>query len=360
MRKLKLLTFFAAILLCFVNCSPKAEVVEEEPIFWTWSGYGPKQNWDTICTEMQRYGVTGLILNAKEDGLRHVIPIAKKYGIKVHAWVWSLNDGSQVKDHPEWYSVNRLGHSLADSIAYVGYYKFLCPIIPEAREHVKEKFRRICQIEGLEGVSLDYHRFVDVILPTTLWAKYGIVQDKEYAQWDYGYHPEMIKAFQAEYGYSPLDLEDPSTDEKWLQFRCDQVTSLANEIGEIAHEYGKQISASPFPTPEMSRSMVRQDWGKWKLDVAFPMIYHGFYTKEISFIEDCVADCVEDKYEGTDLYCGIVSNQFRENNQSVADGIRAALKGGAKGVAFFQFSNLNQEERESVKILGDSIRAARK
>ena len=64
-------------------------------------------------------------------------------------------------------------------------------------------------MEGLNGIAIDYHRFVDVVLPTTLWPRYGIVQDREYAAWDYGYHPEMLKKFKEQHGYDPREQEDP-------------------------------------------------------------------------------------------------------------------------------------------------------
>lgn len=114
------------------------------------------------------------------------------------------------------------------------------------------------------------------------WPKYGIVQDQEYPQWDFGYHPAMIEKFKAAYGYDPREQEDPSQDEKWLQFRCDQITEVANMIADVVHSYGKKMAASPFPTPKMASKMVRQDWGKWNLDIVFPMVYHNFYTEDIS------------------------------------------------------------------------------
>ena len=196
------------------------------------------------------------------------------------------------KEHPEWFSVNRKGESLANTKAYVDYYKFMCPALPEVREHIKKKIVAYCEVEGLNGIAIDYHRFVDVVLPTTLWSRYGIVQDKEYPEWDFGYHPAMIKLFKEKYGYDPREQEDPSTDEKWLQFRCDQITEVANEIAEVVHSYGKVMAASPFPTPAMSRRMVRQDWGKWNLDIVFPMVYHNFYTGDVSFISDCTIENV--------------------------------------------------------------------
>ena len=144
----------------------------------------------------------------------------------------------------------------------------LCaPPLPEVREFIKKKIEAYCEVEGLNGIAIDYNRFVDVILPTTLWPKYGIVQDQEYPQWDFGYHPAMIEKFKAAYGYDPREQEDPSQDEKWLQFRCDQITEVANMIADVVHSYGKKMAASPFPTPKMASKMVRQDWGNgiWTL-----------------------------------------------------------------------------------------------
>jgi transcriptional regulator with XRE-family HTH domain len=113
----------------------------------------------------------------------------------------------------------------------------------------RKKIIEYCEIDGLNGIAIDYHRFVDVVLPTTLWPRYGIQQDREYPEWDYGYHPEMISIFNERYGYDPRELEDPSIDENWLQFRCDQITEVANEIADLVHSYGKVMAASPFPTP---------------------------------------------------------------------------------------------------------------
>ena len=160
--------------------------------------------------------------------LSHCIPIARKHGIEVYAWLWTMNlehDRDKIlAEHPDWFSVNRNGKSLADTTAYVDYYKFLCPALPEVREFIREKIKSYCEVEGLNGIAIDYNRLVDVVLPTTLWPHYGIVQDREYAAWDYGYHPAMLEKFKSRYGYDPREQQDPSADIKWRQFRCDQIT----------------------------------------------------------------------------------------------------------------------------------------
>ena len=177
-------------------------------MFWTWLDYRPGMNFDSICQVMNDIGMDGIMLNAPTpDDYRAAIPVAHKHGIEVYAWLWTMNlehDRDKIlKEHPEWFSVNRNGKSLADTTAYVGYYKFLCPALPEVREFIKEKIKAYCEVEGLNGIAIDYHRFVDVVLPTTLWPHYGIVQDREYAAWDYGYHPEMLRLFKEQYGYDP-------------------------------------------------------------------------------------------------------------------------------------------------------------
>ncbi|MDR1499861.1 MAG: hypothetical protein LBI58_02665 [Tannerellaceae bacterium] len=361
MRNLNILLSLTVIALVSA-CSPKASEDYAYPMFWTWLDYRPSMNFDSVCLVMSETGIDGVMLNAPTpDDYRAAIPIAHKYGIEVYAWLWTMNlehgRDSIVKAHPEWLSVNRNGESLADHKAYVDYYKFLCPALPEVREFLKEKVRAYCEVEGLNGIAIDYHRLVDVILPTTLWPRYGIVQDREYPEWDYGYHPAMIDKFQALHGYDPRGQDDPSTDRKWLQFRCDQVTEVANEIAEVVHSYGKKMSASPFPTPAMSRQMVRQDWGRWNLDIVFPMVYHNFYTGDVSFISDCTIDNVKTKNAMTTLYCGMTAT----NSPVMFDCMDAALNSGAQGIAIFTVGSLRSPEiRARFKAYADSVRALRK
>jgi hypothetical protein len=361
MKYLKLLILFD-VLLCIVACSGNnTDKASGYPMFWTWMDYRPGMNFDSVCVVMNETGIDGVMLNAPSpDDYRKAIPIAHKHGIEVYAWLWTMNlehDRDVIlKEHPEWFSVNRKGESLANTKAYVDYYKFMCPALPEVREHIKKKITAYCEVEGLNGIAIDYHRFVDVILPTTLWSRYGIVQDKEYPEFDFGYHPAMIKLFKEKYGYDPREQEDPSMDEKWLQFRCDQITEVANEIAEVVHSYGKVMAASPFPTPKMAKKMVRQDWGKWNLDIVFPMVYHTFYTGDVSFISDCTIENIRDKNPMTTLYCGMMAS----NSKVMFDCMDEALKNGAKGISIFTIGSLRSSEiRQQFKAYADSARASR-
>ena len=357
------LTFLLCVCLAISSFtfSQKAKVKKSYPMFWTWLDYRPDMNFDSVCISIKETGIEGLLLNAATpDDYRKAIPIANKYGIEVYAWIWTMNlehDRETIlKEHPDWFSVNRKGESLANTKAYVDYYKFMCPALPEVREYLKKKIRTFCEVEGLNGIAIDYHRFVDVVLPTTLWPRYGIVQDREYPEWDFGYHPAMIKLFKDKFGYDPRQQADPSKDQKWLQFRCDQITEVANEIADVVHSYGKSMSASPFPTPALARAMVRQDWGKWKLDIVFPMVYHNFYTGDVSFIEDCTIDNVKQKNPMTTLYCGMTATDGDE----MFDCMNAALNNGAEGISIFTISMLRSPEvRNRFKSYTDSVKLIR-
>lgn len=343
-------------------CRQEKEVtVKEYPMFWTWLDYHPCMNFDSVCQVMNDIGMDGIMLNAPTpDDYRIAIPIAHKHGIEVYAWLWTMNlehDRDKIlAEHPEWFSVNRNGKSLADTTAYVDYYKFLCPALPEVREFIKEKIKSYCEVEGLNGIAIDYNRFVDVVLPTTLWPHYGIVQDREYAACDYGYHPAMLEEFKEQYGYDPRGQEDPSSDVKWRQFRCDRITEVANMIAEVVHSYGKTMAASPFPTPKMASRMVRQDWGKWNLDIVFPMVYHTFYTEDVSFISDCTVENARDKNDKTVLYCGMTATDGPE----MFECMDTALNSGAQGIAVFTVAGLRSPEvKKRFKAYTDSVKAVR-
>jgi hypothetical protein len=102
-----------------------------------------------------------------------------------------------IRNHPDWYNVNAKGESAHDKPAYVDYYKFLDPARPEVREFIRDTVREISAIRGLASVHLDYVRHPDAILPSGLWSKYGIGQDKVYPAYDYGYTDYSRRLFVA-------------------------------------------------------------------------------------------------------------------------------------------------------------------
>ena len=300
--------FLLIFIINFLSCHKGVHDDLSYPKYWCWIEDRQGINWEDAIKDIADIGLQGILLSGNSESYKKAAPIAEKYGVELHAWRIIMNANKTVaNNHPEWLSVNKNGVSLADSMAYVPYYKFMCPILPEVREYIYQSVKEILAIEGVKGISLDYTRYVDVILPENLWSKYDIIQDKEYPRWDYGYHPAMIEAFIEKHGYNPQLNETTGGDTIWNQFRYDQITEIANEISRITREAGKSISASPFPTPSIARKLVRQDWDKWDLDLVFPMVYNSMYKEEgAEWMTNCIDENMEAvKGKQTALYTGV-------------------------------------------------------
>lgn len=293
------------------------------------------QEWTSDFSQYKDAGINAILIGADTEVLNKVIPVAHKAGLEVHAWMWTLNrpgDTIALK-HPDWYSVNRLGSSCYDNKPYVDYYQWLCPSIPKVQEHILDNVRELLKIKDLDGIHLDYVRYSDAILPKGLWNNYGIIQDKVYPEWDYGYNPSNIKLFKEQYGYSPLDLEDPNTDEKWVIFRLNTVSCLVNKIAELVHNEGKALTAAVFPSPTMSKQMVYQAWDQWDLDAALPMIYHNFYEADLNWIGETTADGVKTLNGKFPIYTGLFVPDLKGDDLHKAMDI--AIESGANGWSLF-------------------------
>jgi uncharacterized lipoprotein YddW (UPF0748 family) len=266
--------------------------------------------------------------------LETILPLAAACGLEVHAWMWTMpclvND--VVQQHPDWYTVNARGESAADKPAYVDYYKFLDPARPEVRGFIQATVEELAKMPGLAGIHLDYVRHPDAILPAGLWAKYGIVQDRVYPQYDYGYTEYSRRRFKQRHGIDPLAIANPESDRDWMQYRLDSVVDLVNDyLVPAAHRGRKTITAAVFPGPSLAKTMVRQDWGRFKLDAFFPMLYHRFYGAGPAWVRKYTEEAVSAVKKP--VYSGLFVPPL--SDEEFAGTIEAALQGGASGVAIF-------------------------
>ncbi len=347
-------SLYIFILSMFVIACVKQPIkTTSTPDFWIWftaNESHTENDFEAVLKKLDKTGIKNVLVNGNTDQLELFVKLAKPYEINIHAWYITMNQGKHIRDSfPEWLSVNREGKSLLEQKAYVDYYNFVCPAIPEARQYIKDKIETLCHIKGLKGIHLDYIRYVDAILPIGLWTKYGIVQDKIYPQWDYGYHPYLRAKYKSKYGIEPMDIEDPEHDQQWNQYRYDQVTSFVKEVDMLVHQYNKQLTAAVFPTPAMASKMVYQDWGKWPLHTAFPMLYHNFYNEDINWIGDMVAEDVRTSHKKTKIVSGIFAPDLMLDGD-LYKAINVSLSSGASGVAIFGLDPLKEDKRwEEVK-----------
>ena len=303
---------------------------------WVWENPDQKETDEMMKEKYKRFysaGVKGMFF--ENDSERHY-KAAKNAGLEAHRWMWTMNRGEKelLENHPEWYAVSRDGKSCATNPPYVNYYRWLCPSKPEVQEYLKKQVENIVQQDYIDGIHLDYIRFCDVILPVNLWGNYKIEQTKELPEYDFCYCETCRKAYKEKTGIDPLDLEFPDQSPSWRKFRYERINNVVNSLAEIAHKNKKSITAAVFPTPEIARRIVRQDWTNWNLDGVCPMIYHGFYREQVNWIGDAVEEGIHFLCGKFPLYAGVFLPDFKSMDE-LETGIKVAIENGASGVSLF-------------------------
>jgi len=338
--------FLITLVILLVSCSQE-NIMNKNFTFSTWTGAGKdfdEKNWNKKLNYYDSLGISEILVSGSPKVLKKIIPLANKKNIKVHGWMWTINrPGDTIANkNPEWYSVNRNGYNSLDYRAYVDYYQWLSPFHPEARNHIINNAKKLMEVEGLASVHLDYVRYPDVILGAALQPKYNIVQETEMPEYDFGYHPIAREKFKEIFNKDPLDFKNPELSTEWRQFRLNAITTLVNEIVDIAHSKNKKVTAAVFPFPEMSRQMVRQAWNDWNLDAAYPMLYQNFYLENINWIGFATKQGVNDV--DFPIYSGLYSPALK-NGEQLEKAIKISKDNGAKGISIFTADGLNKEQQ---------------
>ena len=337
---------------------------------WIWAPVNERSldQWKRALASARSSGIQALLLEiydgrhayfastrlpVKSDLLSRVLPLARAEQIEVHAWMWSMpcSVPDILAQHPDWYNVNALGDSAATKPAYVEYYKFLDPGRPEVREWVQGIVRELAAVPELTGVHLDYIRHPDAILPKGLWKKYGIVQDRVYPQYDYGYSNYERARFAKQFGADPIrigrnELHDPALEQHWRKFQLDMVVDLVNDyLAPAAHSAGKTITAAVFPGPSLARQMVRQDWQRFQVDAFLPMLYNSFYETGPDWVGEMTAEAVHavDK----PVYSGLFIQDMKP--RILIDTAHIARTSGASGISLFSLDSMNSARWEALR-----------
>ncbi len=304
---------------------------------WIWvrGDFTSMEAWRPQFERWRAAGIGAILPNTGDpDTLARVIPAASDAGLETHAWIFTMMRSGMEAEHPEWYAVSRRGESTATHPPYVGYYKFLCPSREPVRRYIAAHVSRLAAVPGLTSIHLDYVRYPDVILPVALWERYGLVQDRELPEFDYCYCDECRAQFRELTGDDPIELANPPADERWVRFRQDSITRVVGQLAGVAHAGGKQLTAAVFPTPDIARALVRQDWPSWRIDAVLPMLYHTFYEQPVAWIESSTRQGARALAGRIPLYAGLYVPEL--DPEELAAAARGALAGGASGVALFE------------------------
>jgi len=351
-RKLKytrLLIFACLIMACNQNTNNDGATVQSLPATptrqpaddfkaWVWvNGNRDKtmQDWATEFAVYKSIGIDAINMGGGIDMVQKIVAEARSAGLEVHAWAWTLNKpgDSLAMDHPDWYVINREGYSSLQKRPYVDFYQWLCPSNPEVRNYIVAIMKGFAGINGITGVNLDYVRYPDVILPIGLQSNYNVVQDKEFAEFDFCYCNTCRQKFMDLGGNDPLGVEDPSQYQQWKDFRYDQVTELVQEIANVIRQQGKLVTADVYPYPALARTLVRQSWDDWDLDAAFPMLYVDCYDADISWLKAAADTGISDANKKFVLYGGLHVPDLSPADMEAS--ILTLKKAGMQGVSFY-------------------------
>jgi uncharacterized lipoprotein YddW (UPF0748 family) len=214
------------------------------------------------------------------------------------------------------------------------------------RQYLRAIVDGIARRPEVDGVHLDYIRFIDVILPRGLWSRYNIVQDREYAQYDFCYCSVCIDKFKRQIGIDPRQLKDPAESVEWREFRWTAITEMVTLLGQAARAHNKKITAAVFATPTLARQYVRQAWDTWPVDAVFPMLYHNFYQQDVEWIGKGAREGVVALQGRVPLYAGLFLPRLEPNELTRA--VTSSRAAGADGVALFSLNTLNAARLSAV------------
>ena len=321
---------------------------------WVWTNPDLKDTDAQLAERYQKYyeaGIRGIFF--ENDSEKH-FRAAKAHKIEAHRWIWTMNRGekSLLESHPEWYAWNRKGESCATHPPYVNYYRWLCPSREEVKDYLARDYETALKKDYVDGIHLDYVRFCDVILPVNLWKNYNIVQTSELPEYDYCYCPVCKAAYKKETGEDIDLVQYPEASPSWRLFRYQRVNQVVERLTKVANSYKKSITAAVFPTPDIAHRNVKQDWANWNISGVCPMIYHGFYKENVSWIGSAVNEGVTALHGKFPLYAGLYMPDFK-NDTEVEQGVVNALSNGAAGVSLF--GNVTDGHLEALKTASAKI-----
>lgn len=202
------------------------------------------------------------------DPLSVAVARASQRGVRLHAWLnvyplWKGKEPPKDPRHPfvrkpDW----RLHDELGKPQALNDHYVVANPTHPEVQAHIAAVCRDIVRRYAVDGLHLDYVRFVGDTLE----------EGKVYPA-----DPATIQRFYAATGRRSITApEDRAAHAAWVR---DEITGLVSRISRESKRIrpGIELSAAVWRTPELAREKQLQDAPRWLaegvVDRVLPMIY---------------------------------------------------------------------------------------
>lgn len=274
------------------------------------------------------------------DALEAFIRIGHENGIEVHAWVENFFVGFYYDDGRNFY--NKFFDSYKDKYLidskgrdYFHYttnnnkFIFLNPNDRECRDLILSIYDELITKYDLDGLQLDYIRLPEL----------------NYQADDFGYNEDIIEGFVKTTGITkdPRTLDGDDLD-KWIQYRCDIITSFAEEVYQLIQKKNKKIwlSAATYPEIALFKRTIMQDVVSFvEIDI-FDEIFSMSYGIDNAYVYRSVSDYVE-KTRNKTFYSAGLATFLETNARTFADQLPTAQKAGSDGISIFSLMSIHPE-----------------
>ncbi len=262
------------------------------------------------------------------DPLELAVRYAHDKGLKIHAWVnvmpaWKgttpPTDPRHIYNtHPAW----RLMDSKGKFQPLTDHYVIVNPVVKDVQDHIVAVLKDIVTRYQVDGLHLDYIRFVSEKLDAGLL---------------YPGDPLSFELYRKASGKGPpVSAADKALYQDWIRSR---ITELVRRIKAdvVSVRSGVVLTAAVWRRPDIGREQYLQDGARWlsegSLDRAIPMIYTD---KDAQFADDLKAWLAAAPGRTVTPGLGVHMHQADQIGRQVA--LAKADPGHASGYALFAYS----------------------
>lgn len=322
-----------------------------------WTSLPTDADFDAACADMADTGAGKVFPNIdgyeREDVARFV-SAAHAHGLEFHAWTMNnmVNAKSYspefLQTHRDWLAVNRNGETGLEFPLW-GRQTWWCPNSLGYMSYYCDRWILMLAEEGADGLHLDFIRYPDI------WDydEGRAIERPEVPEYSFCYCPVCRGMFEAEVGVDPMDIPLDPANELYQEWRRWRMRSIVRQVRAIREELDLRLklSAAVFPTPDISRTVVLQDWPLFadQLDFLCTMIYHQKqWGQPITWVKQATEEGLAEM-KGKCKYIAGFGYPIRQTTpEELRTGILCAKEAGADGVVIFSYPGMTPEQKKAI------------
>ncbi|MFB3897178.1 MAG: family 10 glycosylhydrolase [bacterium] len=323
-----------------------------------WVTTKPDMDFNQACAEIKDTGaekIWVLIESSPIDRIKLMVDIAHQHQLEFHAWtinnhVIHEKDVREVMDeHPYWLAVSREGYNTRQKLLW-SKHSWWCPDNKEYLAFYLDRVQQRVAETGCDGLHLDFIRYPDIFG----FNNKQFVPRDEVPEYSFCYCLNCRGRFMREAGVDPIEVPlDPKSlvYQKWTQWRYQVIVDTVRQIRkQIAPNL--KLSAAVFPTPELARKNVLQDWPAFadQLDHICTMIYaEKQWGKPITWVKEATELGLQEMKGKTKLYAGFGYAIEEMKPGELRQGIISAKEAGADGAIIYNYPVGSKEQLAEIK-----------